>query len=265
MKPLHIALLAIGATLAGDLAFQMTQLAPLSQPTAPVAAATAESTPAPAVSSVAPTPPAVHEKTKPSPMPDVLAPPAIYEDHVSAAPALRKDAPAAVRTPMAAASTKPVQWTAVPYQPPPKDLIAQAPVSPLPAEPAPKPEPRKVTLNTGTVVVIRLSEPLSADRATDGDLFHAILAEPVVADGLVIAERGARVTGRIVEAHKPGRFGAKSLLELELSNLATSDGQDIPVSTDPWTEQSDQLVNVPSSLVIRFHLAGRVTITERQL
>jgi len=249
MKPLHIALLAIGATLAGALAFQMTQLAPLSQPTAPVAAATAESTPVPAVSSVAATPPAVHEKTKPSPMPDVTAPPAIYEDHV------------------AAASTKPVQWTAVPYQPPPKNLIAQAPAPPLPAEPtaAPKPEPRKVTLNTGTVVVIRLSEPLSADRATDGDLFHAILAEPVVADGLVIAERGARVTGRIVEAHKPGRFGAKSLLELELSNLATSDGQDVPISTGPWSEQSDQLVSVPSSLVIRFRLAGRVTITERQL
>jgi len=114
-------------------------------------------------------------------------------------------------------------------------------------------------------VVIRLAEPLSADRATAGDLFHATLAEPLVADGLVIAERGARVTGRIVESQKPGWFSTKSLLELELSNLATSDGQDVSIPTDPWTQQADRLVSVPSNMVIRFHLAGRVTITERQL
>jgi hypothetical protein len=122
-----------------------------------------------------------------------------------------------------------------------------------------------VTLTTGTIIVVRLSEPLTADRATAGEHFHAFLAEPLVADGLVIAERGARVTGRIVDAQKPGWFITKSLIELELSGVSTSDGQNISISTDPWTAQAEKLVSVPASTVIRFHLAGRVTVTERPL
>ena len=113
--------------------------------------------------------------------------------------------------------------------------------------------------------MVRLSEALTADRATAGEHFHAFLAEPLVADGLVIAERGAHVTGRIVNTQKPGWFNTKSLIELELSGVSTSDGQNVSISTDPWTAQAEKLVSVPASTVIRFHLAGRVTVTERPL
>lgn len=303
MKPLHIALLALGATLAGGLAFEMTQPAPFASVSA------APSHPAALAPPAAPAPPKPLEKTKPSPLgdvrgvPDVTAPPAIFEDHVAAAPPAVYEAeaapaapqkrsqipPAAPPQPRTMASAKPLQWTAVPYQQPSQPALpAVPPVPPAPPAPRqpnappsppevgasrepvaaaldPQPQPRSVTLNTGMTIVIRLSEPLSADRAATGDRFHATLAEPLIADGLVIAERGARVTGRIVESQKPGWLNTKSMLELELSSLATSDGQDVSISTDPWTEQGDRLVSIPSSRVIRFHLAGRVTVTERRL
>jgi hypothetical protein len=61
--------------------------------------------------------------------------------------------------------------------------------------------------------------------------------------------------------------------------VETSDGQKVEISTVPWTQRGDVFysangaatasrgkpVNVPSETVIRFRLAARVTITERQL
>jgi hypothetical protein len=136
-------------------------------------------------------------------------------------------------------------------------------------------------------VPVRLNESLSSDRGMPGDTFDASLAEPLIVDGLVIAERGARAGGRIVDAQKAGRVSGTSLVELELTNLVTADGQKIAISTDPWTKRGDtsrgedaaaigagagtvvatrgKPVNVPSETIIRFRLATRVTIKERQL
>lgn len=182
-------------------------------------------------------------------------------------------------------------------------------------QPEPKISPRQVTLPAGMTVQVRLNESLSSDRGVPGDTFDASLAEPLIADGLVIAERGARAGGRIVDAQKAGRVGGTSLVELELTNVVTADGQKIAISTDPWTKRGDtsrgedaakigggaalgaiigaiagggtgaaigagvgtaagvgtvaatrgKPVNVPSETVIRFRLATRVTIKERQL
>ena len=110
----------------------------------------------------------------------------------------------------------------------------------------PKPEaakpdanlPRHVTLQPGMTIPVRLDQSLTADS------FQASLAEPLAVDGLVIAEKGARVNVR------PG-----------LASLTTSDGQRIAISTDPWTKPAE-----PSAgTVIRFRVASRLTIIERQI
>jgi hypothetical protein len=107
-----------------------------------------------------------------------------------------------------------------------------------------------------------LTESLSTDRSVPGDTFSASLAEPLVVDGLVIAERGAHVTGRIVDARKAGWFGGTSSVELELASIVSSDGQKVAISTDPWTRRGNAL---PPETIIRFRLATKVTISERQL
>jgi hypothetical protein len=86
---------------------------------------------------------------------------------------------------------------------------------------------------------VRLDQSLSTERDFAGDTFRASLAEPFVVDGLVIAERGARVTGRIVESHKAGRLNGTSAIRLALTTFYTSDGQKVAISTDPWAKQGD--------------------------
>jgi hypothetical protein len=114
------------------------------------------------------------------------------------------------------------------------------------------PAPRQVTLETGMTVPVRLDESVS--RTSAGDSFQASLVEPLVVNGLVIAERGARVTGRVRVA---------SLLELGLATLSTSDGQRVAVSTDPWTY--GQAGTIAGGTIIRFRLTSKLTITEQQI
>jgi hypothetical protein len=86
---------------------------------------------------------------------------------------------------------------------------------------------------------VRLDQSLSTERDFAGDRFQASLAEPFVVDGLVIAERGARVTGRVVESRNAGRLSGMSAIRLAVTTLYTSDGQKVAISTDPWAKQGD--------------------------
>lgn len=85
----------------------------------------------------------------------------------------------------------------------------------------------------------RLIESVSSDRSQPGDTFNASLAEPLVVDGLVIAERGARITGCIVDAQKGGRLGGAASLQLGLVSIETSDGQRVAISTEPWGQRGE--------------------------
>jgi len=68
----------------------------------------------------------------------------------------------------------------------------------------------------GTWITVRLNEPLSSDRNQPGDTFMATLAQPLVANGYVIARRGQSIVGRVAEAMKANRGGGTSRLGLEL-------------------------------------------------
>jgi hypothetical protein len=80
----------------------------------------------------------------------------------------------------------------------------------------------------------RLGETLSTDKLVAGDSFTGTLDRPLVVDGLVIAERGARVEGRVIESEKAGRVKGVSSLSIQLIRLRTSDGQTVQVTTDPF-------------------------------
>ena len=67
------------------------------------------------------------------------------------------------------------------------------------------PEPFQLTINAGTFVTVRVDEPLSSDRNQPGDAFSATLMQPLVVDGVVVAQRGQTIGGRVTEAQKAGR------------------------------------------------------------
>lgn len=103
--------------------------------------------------------------------------------------------------------------------------------------PPPSGEARKVTLSGGTLFSVRLTEALSSERNKSGDTFRATLDQPVIVDGLVIAERGSPVEGRIVEAEKGGRTKGTSRLQLELTRFTSSDGQMVGVRTASYDQE----------------------------
>ena len=47
-----------------------------------------------------------------------------------------------------------------------------------------------MTLRPGTFVTVRVNQELSSDHNQQGDLFTASLAQPIVVDGIVVAQRG---------------------------------------------------------------------------
>jgi hypothetical protein len=96
------------------------------------------------------------------------------------------------------------------------------------------PEPNQATLNTGLLIPVRLLDSLSSERNHAGDIFAATLYRELVANGFVIAERGALVEGRVTAADRNART-----LSLELVSVHTSDNQDVPIQTDRFDKQSE--------------------------
>jgi hypothetical protein len=83
---------------------------------------------------------------------------------------------------------------------------------------------------------VRLIETVSSDRNHPGDTFTASLDEPLVVDGFVIAERGARVEGRVVSTQEAGRVKGLSQISLALTSIVTSDGQRVEIATDSFAK-----------------------------
>ena len=89
------------------------------------------------------------------------------------------------------------------------------------------------------LIPVRLLDGLSSDRNVPGDAFSATLDHELVADGFVIAERGARVDGRVVSVERGSRANGQAILTLELTRLHTSDGQNVPIQTDTFQKLSE--------------------------
>ncbi|MCE5310829.1 MAG: hypothetical protein LLG20_24575 [Acidobacteriales bacterium] len=91
--------------------------------------------------------------------------------------------------------------------------------------------PPQLVLPAGTFVMVRVDQPLSSDHNYAGDAFSATLAQPLIANGYVVARRGQTVAGRVAEAQKAGRVRGQSRLGVELTELTLVDGQQMPIQT----------------------------------
>jgi hypothetical protein len=88
-----------------------------------------------------------------------------------------------------------------------------------------------LTVKPGTFVTARVNDPLSSDRNQPGDAFSAVLMQPLVVDGVVVAQRGQSVYGRVAEAQK-AHGNSPSRLGLELTGLSLVDGEQVPVRSE---------------------------------
>jgi len=91
--------------------------------------------------------------------------------------------------------------------------------------------PSRLTIPAGKFLTVRVNQPLSSDHNQAGDFFTATLAEPLVVDGIVVAQRGQTISGRVSEVDKGGRVKGVSRLGVQLTELTAVDGQQLPIRT----------------------------------
>ena len=97
--------------------------------------------------------------------------------------------------------------------------------------PPPPPVPAQLTIKSGTFVTVRLNQVVSSDHNQAGDAFTATLVRPVVVDGVVVAQRGQTIGGRVAAAQKAGRVEGVSKLGVQLTDLTLVDGQQLPIQS----------------------------------
>jgi hypothetical protein len=96
------------------------------------------------------------------------------------------------------------------------------------------PPPALLTIPSGTVLIMRINEPLSSDRNQIGDPFTGVLEQPIVVNGWVVARRGQTVIGQVKSVKKAGRVKGVSQLGVELTDMTLVDGQQAPILTELW-------------------------------
>jgi hypothetical protein len=97
------------------------------------------------------------------------------------------------------------------------------------ADPAPQ-DQHVVSLPAGTPVTVRLQTPVSSAASETGEIFDAVLDEPLVVDGQTVAPRGAAVRGKVTIARHSGRLRHPGELGLTLVSVSLG-GQDVPLET----------------------------------
>src|SRR5258708_24146069 len=107
---------------------------------------------------------------------------------------------------------------------------------PAPAAPRPQAQsvPGTLTVPAETILSIRINEYLSSDRNRIGDQFTAVLENPIVVNGWVVARRGQTLLGQVKEARKAGRVKGTSELGIELTDMTVVDGRQVPIYTELW-------------------------------
>src|SRR5262249_9796993 len=91
-----------------------------------------------------------------------------------------------------------------------------------PAPPAPDPAatPPPVTVPMGTVLAVRLTEPIEVDAAQAGMTFKAVLDDPVMVNGKIVIPRNASVVLQAAKVEQAGNFKGADKITLKANSVA---------------------------------------------
>ncbi len=78
-----------------------------------------------------------------------------------------------------------------------------APDTPPAAAPQTQSVPGALTVPAGTILLVRINDYLSSDHNQIGDHFTAVLENPLVVNGWVVARRGQVLVGQVKKRAKP--------------------------------------------------------------
>jgi hypothetical protein len=111
--------------------------------------------------------------------------------------------------------------------PPPTDNTAAQ------AAPPPPPSPKKLIIDQGTPVTVRLIDPIDSEKNQTGDTFHATLNAPLSSDGEEAVPAGVELTGHLVSVKSAGKFAGQSEVVLQLDSLSAG-GKTYSLQTDQY-------------------------------
>ncbi len=90
-----------------------------------------------------------------------------------------------------------------------------------------------VMVPAGTLILVKLDQALTTGRTREGERFIATLETDIAVDGYVLAAKGTKFHGKVVESRKAGRLVGRASLQIMLTDIVI-DNQLRPVSTDTF-------------------------------
>jgi len=87
-----------------------------------------------------------------------------------------------------------------------------------------------------TPIHITLNQTLASNRSKPGQHFEATVSEPVMLDGKTVIPRGAKVEGRVVDAHPSGRLMGRARLRMALDAVQVN-GQTYDIRTASYARE----------------------------
>jgi hypothetical protein len=99
--------------------------------------------------------------------------------------------------------------------------------------PPPPPAPKKLIIDQGTQVTVRLIDPIDSEKNQTGDTFHATLNAPLSSDGEEAVPAGVELTGHLASVKSAGKFAGQSEVVLQLDSLS-SGGKTYSLQTDQY-------------------------------
>lgn len=96
--------------------------------------------------------------------------------------------------------------------------------------------PRVVTLPQGSTVRVRTQTTISTHSARNGETIQANLDAPLVANGVVLAPRGAEVTLAVADSDPGGRVKGRARIGLRLVSIPVAGERRSVVTSTYWHE-----------------------------
>jgi len=103
------------------------------------------------------------------------------------------------------------------------------------APPAP-PAPKRLIIDQGTQLAVRLIDSIDSEKNQSGDTFRATLNAPLSSDGEQAVPAGTEVKGHLVDVKSAGKFAGQSVVVLQLDSLS-SGGKTYSLQTDQYRKE----------------------------
>ena len=127
----------------------------------------------------------------------------------------------------------------------PVETIASLTFGKVQTTQAPPPQPKPaapsgpVVVNAGTRIMIRTQDLLDTGQTKTGARFTCVLEANLVANGVVVAQKGSKVYGKVVESRKAKRVRGTAKLVVELTDLEIK-GQLQPIVSEQVGYEGDR-------------------------